>query len=77
MSIRYSSQRYRRESVAGWAELFQTELISLIAHCTSGVRGATPSDFPLANLTQEQLDRLPVRLDRVEAIYPLSPLQQE
>jgi amino acid adenylation domain-containing protein len=36
----------------------------------------TPSDFPLANLSQRKLDRLVSADMRVEDIYPLSPMQQ-
>ncbi|HEX7333134.1 MAG TPA: amino acid adenylation domain-containing protein [Pyrinomonadaceae bacterium] len=36
----------------------------------------TPSDFPLANLSQKKLDKLVSADMRVEDIYPLSPMQQ-
>jgi amino acid adenylation domain-containing protein/non-ribosomal peptide synthase protein (TIGR01720 family) len=43
------------ERVAGW---FEEELIGLIDHCRSaGTGGFTPSDFPDADLDQEELDR--------------------
>src|SRR5581483_10842192 len=38
--------------------------------------GYTPSDFPLAHLSQQQLDALVGSRRDIEAIYPLSPLQQ-
>jgi hypothetical protein len=35
------------------------ELRALVAHCReAGAGGFTPSDFPLARLSQRQLDRL-------------------
>ena len=36
----------------------------------------TPSDFPLAGLSQTQLDELSLDPDSVRDIYPLSPMQQ-
>ncbi len=51
-------------------------LQELITHCTSEVRGLTPSDVPLARLTQAQLDALPVPVEQIEDLYPMTPLQQ-
>jgi hypothetical protein len=43
------------------------ELRALIAHCLSpDAGGYTPSDFPLANLAQEQLNNLLTGLDEEE-----------
>ncbi|MDO9003736.1 MAG: amino acid adenylation domain-containing protein, partial [Aquabacterium sp.] len=36
----------------------------------------TPSDLPLAKLSQAQLDALPVAHHQIEDLYPLSPMQQ-
>ncbi|MEG7167786.1 condensation domain-containing protein, partial [Pseudomonas aeruginosa] len=53
------------------------ELTALVDFCCDSPRhGATPSDFPLAGLDQARLDALPVALEEVEDIYPLSPMQQ-
>ncbi|MDX1696252.1 MAG: amino acid adenylation domain-containing protein, partial [Ketobacteraceae bacterium] len=38
--------------------------------------GYTPSDFPLANLTQPEIDRLFGTNPNIEAVYPLSPMQE-
>ncbi|MGK9536886.1 condensation domain-containing protein, partial [Salmonella enterica subsp. enterica] len=38
--------------------------------------GLTPSDFPLAHLTQVQLDALPVPASAIEDVYPLTPMQE-
>jgi len=73
---RYSASQYRRETVQALLEDYRDELLAVIAHCLSGAHGATPSDFPLAGLTQAQLDALPLDFAEVEDIYPLSPLQQ-
>src|SRR6476646_3531436 len=49
---------------------------ALGSHCTApGTWGRTPSDFPLAQLNQGQLDRLLAGRRGIDDIYPLSPLQ--
>ena len=76
LSIGYGGQRHRRESMQRLADLVQQELVGLITHCTSGVRGVTPSDFPLAKLAQAQLEALPVPAGQIEDLYPMAPMQQ-
>ncbi|USX18525.1 amino acid adenylation domain-containing protein [Oxalobacteraceae bacterium OTU3REALA1] len=71
----YSANVHDEATVRGLALSFQDELQGLIAHCLSGARGITPSDFPLAGLTQERIDRQPLPLDRLVDLYPLSPMQ--
>ncbi|WP_225770548.1 non-ribosomal peptide synthetase, partial [Inquilinus sp. Marseille-Q2685] len=43
---------------------------------TERPRRLTPSDLPLAGLTQAQIDALPVPAAEIADAYPLSPLQQ-
>ncbi|MCC6923196.1 MAG: amino acid adenylation domain-containing protein, partial [Nitrosomonas sp.] len=76
MTWTYSKSMYRSETVEQLAHRYRDELNALIEHCTSGVSGVTPADFPLANLEQAALERLPVEASVVEDIYPLSPMQQ-
>jgi amino acid adenylation domain-containing protein/non-ribosomal peptide synthase protein (TIGR01720 family) len=73
---RYSKNQYRTATVQALLNDYREELNALIGHCLSGVQGATPSDFPLAGLTQPQLDALPLAFNNVEDIYPLAPMQQ-
>ncbi len=75
LDIDYSEARYLRTTIEGLAKIFMTELRSVIAHCTSGVRGITPSDFPLLRIDQHELDNLPIPVGLLEDIYPLSPMQ--
>src|SRR5438067_6287508 len=50
-------------------------LREIIQHCRRpDTGGATPSDFPLARLSQAQVDRI-AGGRAVEDIYPLTPLQ--
>ncbi|WP_430445626.1 MAG: non-ribosomal peptide synthase/polyketide synthase [Pseudomonas piscis] len=73
----FSQQMFDEVNIQHLADEYAEELKALIEHCCkSETRGVTPSDFPLARLDQEQLDRLPLTMDQVEDLYPLSPMQQ-
>ncbi len=76
LSCLYSRNLYSRKTVEKLAQDFVQALNRLIVHCQSPQAGGyTPSDFPLAKITQSQLDALVgVGRDVVE-LYPLSPLQ--
>ena len=76
LEISFSRTRYRRETIDSLAERYRRELLALIDHCTSGIAAATPSDFPLAGLTQPQLESLALDWKRVDELYPLAPMQQ-
>ncbi len=76
MVFTYSLQHFDRESIEALGNLYQEALARVIGHCLkSGMGGYTPSDFPLAKLTQSVLDTISEKND-IEAIYPLSPLQE-
>ncbi|MET0398428.1 MAG: non-ribosomal peptide synthase/polyketide synthase, partial [Longimicrobiaceae bacterium] len=73
----YGEATHRRETVEALAERHLAELRALVAHCGSAEAGGyTPSDFPLADLSQEELDRLLAGDRGVEDVYPLSSLQE-
>lgn len=73
----YSGTRYRPETIQRLSEDFAARLRALVDHCLApGAGGFTPSDFPLARLTQAKLDHLLGPGRDVEDVYPLSPLQQ-
>ncbi|RKT55884.1 non-ribosomal peptide synthase/polyketide synthase [Saccharothrix australiensis] len=70
----YSTQAHDEAEVRALADRMVDALRGIVAHCASPEAwGRTPSDFPLARLTQEQVDRI-ARPD-VEDVYPLTPLQ--
>jgi len=75
LSVGYSGERYRASTVEGLIDEIRVELERVIGHCTSGATGVTPSDFELISLTQNELDKLPLTLNNVADIYPLSPMQ--
>ena len=67
----FSQQMFDTATVQRLADDYTEELKALVAHCcTPELAGATPSDFPLAGLSQQQLDRLPVAMASVEDLYP-------
>ncbi|MFL6332078.1 MAG: amino acid adenylation domain-containing protein [Pyrinomonadaceae bacterium] len=75
--LTYSENRHERETIERLGQSYVRELEAIIAHCASAEAGGhTPSDFPLARLGQETLDRVTQPYGKVEDIYPLAPLQQ-
>jgi amino acid adenylation domain-containing protein/non-ribosomal peptide synthase protein (TIGR01720 family) len=76
----YSANIHQAATIEQLVEVFLRELRSLIEHCTSpNAGGYTPSDFPLATITQPKLDFLTAGLPNwreLEDMYPLSPTQQ-
>ncbi len=60
----YSPEHHRAETIRGLAEDFCRSLRQLVAHCVQAEAGGlTPSDFPEAQVSQDDLDKL---LDRLE-----------
>jgi len=73
----FSREMYDMATVQRLADDYAAELKALIEHCCATPAGqVTPSDFPLARLTQQQLDALPIAGPAIADIYPLSPMQQ-
>ncbi|HEU4452938.1 MAG TPA: amino acid adenylation domain-containing protein, partial [Longimicrobium sp.] len=71
----YGARVHRRETVERLAEGYAAELRALVAHCRAAAGPAfTPADFPLARLTQAQVDH--VAGPEVEDVYPATPLQE-
>ncbi|MDO9006514.1 MAG: condensation domain-containing protein, partial [Aquabacterium sp.] len=76
MNWTYNRQQFHTASIERLAAEFNAELALLIGHCSHGPQGVTTSDFPLADLTQAQLETLPVDVSNLQDIYPLTPMQQ-
>jgi amino acid adenylation domain-containing protein/non-ribosomal peptide synthase protein (TIGR01720 family) len=73
----YGEGIHRRETIERLAEAYADALRGLIAHCREeGAGGYTPSDFPLAGLSQAELDASVGGRRGVEDLYPLTPLQE-
>ncbi|MDZ8091997.1 MAG: beta-ketoacyl synthase N-terminal-like domain-containing protein [Nostoc sp. DedQUE05] len=61
----YSSAVHRRETIETLAQSFIEATQSLIAHCESlEAEKYTPSDFPRANLNQQNLDKFLAKINR-------------
>ncbi|MHC8306627.1 amino acid adenylation domain-containing protein [Pseudomonas sp. PB3P13] len=72
----FSRECFDLSEIEALAADYQRELLALIAHCLGeSAGGVTPADFPLARLSQAQLDGLPVSPAQIEDLYPLSPMQ--
>ncbi|WP_338505716.1 non-ribosomal peptide synthase/polyketide synthase [Pseudomonas poae] len=73
----FSCEMFDAATIQRLADEYAVELKALIAHCCATPAGqVTPSDFPLARLSQQQLDALPVPGPAIADLYPLSPMQQ-
>ncbi|MYW44258.1 non-ribosomal peptide synthetase, partial [Streptomyces sp. SID161] len=72
----YPAEVYDESTVRRLAEETLTALRDIVAHCAlPEAGGRTPSDFPLAGLGQDRLDRLVGTGRHVEDVLPLTPLQ--
>jgi amino acid adenylation domain-containing protein/non-ribosomal peptide synthase protein (TIGR01720 family) len=75
LSWGFSREMFDTSTVQALVDTCAQELAALIEHCcTLEGQQATPSDFPLARISQAQLDTLSVAT--LEDLYPLSPMQQ-
>ncbi|KGM30538.1 condensation domain-containing protein, partial [Inquilinus limosus] len=77
LSWLFSAARHDAGTIERLAQAFAAELEALVKLCSApGAGGLTPSDVPLAGLSQAELDALPVPAAEIEDLYPLSPMQQ-
>ncbi|MEA5363472.1 non-ribosomal peptide synthase/polyketide synthase [Amycolatopsis sp., V23-08] len=72
----YSPGVHRESTVRDLAGQVTAALREIVVHCaTPGAGGRTPADFPLARLSQRELDVVAGDGRDVEDVYPLTPLQ--
>ncbi|MET8854209.1 amino acid adenylation domain-containing protein [Amycolatopsis sp. NPDC004625] len=72
----YSPGVHDEPAVTRLADGVRTALREIVAHCADpAAGGATPSDFPLADADQAELDRLLGDGRNVDDVYPLTPMQ--
>ncbi|HEX8906808.1 MAG TPA: condensation domain-containing protein, partial [Longimicrobiaceae bacterium] len=77
LSWTYPAGAFAGEEVERVAAAALDALRGLIAHCREVGAGAyTPSDFPLAALSAEELETVAAGRAGVEDVYPLSPMQE-
>ena len=76
----YSGELHEEATILRLAEDYLESLQRLIAHCQESAGGVTASDFPLARLTDAELEQVlgqsGVGPREIADIYPLSPLQR-
>jgi non-ribosomal peptide synthase protein (TIGR01720 family) len=61
----YSTAVYRRETIETLAKSFIREMQTIIGHCQAlEAEKYTPSDFPRANLSQQDLDKFLAKINR-------------
>ena len=79
----YSEAVHRRETIERLANDYLTSLLATVRHCQSPEAGGyTPSDFPLAGVSQADLEQILMAKKSGQAesaisdLYPLTPLQQ-
>ncbi|KWW14624.1 non-ribosomal peptide synthetase [Pseudomonas putida] len=72
----FSRHQFAPEAIGRLADAFIDQLQQIVQHCCQVEhQGLTPSDFPALQLTQAQLDQLPVAARDIEDIYELAPMQ--
>ncbi|WP_394844480.1 non-ribosomal peptide synthase/polyketide synthase [Pendulispora brunnea] len=62
------------ETVRTWSQQLEAHLRRFVEHCATTEPRATAADFPLAGLTDAQIDAL--GLSAAEDVYPATPAQQ-
>ncbi|MCT9935398.1 condensation domain-containing protein, partial [Planotetraspora sp. A-T 1434] len=76
LSWSYHQEAHDETTVRRLAQEVVEALREIVEYCSRPeAGGCTPSDFPLARLSQRQVDRIAGDGRAVEDIYPLTPLQ--
>jgi len=76
LSLDYSQAEYSEETAAAMAQAIVSGAQALIEHCGKQHKCVfTPSDFPLAAIGPEALDRLQA-MDEIGDLYPSTPMQR-
>ncbi|MFE3103913.1 amino acid adenylation domain-containing protein [Nocardia tengchongensis] len=72
----YAARLVSAEQVSDFARLWGLAVTALVAHARhAGAGGHTPSDFPLVDVDQEQIDDWEREYPGLTEVWPLSPLQ--
>lgn len=77
LTVEWTYQQDLQACVEALSSEFSRQLQALLAHCASQTTAHyTPSDFPLAKLTQAQTDALMAKDAHLQDVYPLTPTQE-
>ncbi|MGW7557101.1 condensation domain-containing protein, partial [Streptomyces rimosus] len=74
----HSTEVHHASTVERLGDALLTALRGLVAHCrdvSGAAAGATPSDFPLARVEQQLLDKLAADGGPLADLYPVTPMQ--
>ena len=75
--IDYSERQFDRETIERLASDVEQGLRQVIEHCTQADNVTyTPSDFPLADITQHQLDEWHLSYSQIQDVYPATAMQK-
>ncbi len=72
--LRFAQANVAPEVARAWLSRFETRLLALVEHCELAEPVGTASDFPLAQLTRQELEA--INTSNVVDIYPATPSQQ-
>ncbi|NYZ70062.1 non-ribosomal peptide synthetase, partial [Endozoicomonas sp. SM1973] len=72
----YHQQQLTSSTVQQLATAYRQALEAIIGHCLQARGGYTASDFPLATLSQAQLDSLMVQYPTMVELFASTPMQQ-
>ncbi|MGI0116123.1 amino acid adenylation domain-containing protein [Zooshikella sp. RANM57] len=76
LALDYHQGQFSAAHITQLADKYHRYLTAIIQHCISATGGYTPSDFPLVQLTQPELDQLQQVYPTLEDLYPSTPMQQ-
>ncbi|WP_196761521.1 non-ribosomal peptide synthase/polyketide synthase [Pseudoalteromonas luteoviolacea] len=77
LELDYSEEQYNAATIETLGASIQTALIDVIDHCVKSEHGGfTPSDFPLVDLSQQQVDKWYDSYPSLQRIYPAAPMQK-
>ncbi|MGO1054910.1 non-ribosomal peptide synthase/polyketide synthase [Crossiella sp. CA198] len=72
----YAQGSHAETTIRALAEAFRAALVEVVEHCAQpGAGGRTPADFPLARITQSEVDTLVGDGKEIADLYPLTPMQ--
>ncbi|MBA8928840.1 amino acid adenylation domain-containing protein/non-ribosomal peptide synthase protein (TIGR01720 family) [Kutzneria viridogrisea] len=73
----WPEELFTEDEVHDLAQSWTRALTGIAVHAQQpGTGGYTPSDMPLADLSQDEITRIEARWPEVEEVLPLSPLQE-
>jgi amino acid adenylation domain-containing protein/non-ribosomal peptide synthase protein (TIGR01720 family) len=76
-NISYNDGEYSKEKMEQLAVAFKASLQQVIAHCVSASKVSfTHSDFPVAKLSQQKLDKLEAAFPALQEVYPATSMQK-